>query len=625
MPARRETPGASASVLARLHPLPSPRGVALEILRRSLRDDASVAELARLAQVDPALCGRLLKAANSAAQGARPVATAQEAILRLGLRASARLALAFSLVGDHHGGPCRAFRYGAFWTASLVRGLAAQALAARCEVPGADEAFCAGLLAHVGRLAFATALPGPYSRLLEECAESDTLELRRREQAAFGIDHLALADALLEDWGFPGALRLAVAAHADPDSAREQGGARVARLARVLHAADRVSVAAVAQATARQAPSAEAVRAAHELELAPDELAALLADVERGAAEWASLLGVDPPVGGLLDLEPPASGDAGLPALPGAGERVLVVDADAARGASIAGTLAKNGYRATIARSSDEALTAFVVRRPQALVVDCSTPGVHLGTLCRALRDTQSGETLYVVAVGDVATDHAREVALAEGADDLLARPVSERALLAHLGAGLRARRRCAFLERELAEVRALAASLATDNRLLEGTSRIDRATGLPDRRLALERLAQACAAAARRHAPIACLLVEPDGPMAGEGEGGMPGIAARLKAIVRTADTLCRFGDGEFLVVAPDTDRGEALAFAARLRAAVAGPGGPTASVGIACAAFGDCAPAELVRRAEQALLASRLAGGDRASEYGARMRRVV
>lgn len=370
MPARRETPGASASVLARLHPLPSPRGVALEILRRSLRDDASVAELARLAQVDPALCGRLLKAANSAAQAARPVGTAQEAILRIGLRASARLALAFSLVGDHHGGPCRAFSYGAFWTGSLVRGLAAQALAVRCEVPGADEAFCAGLLAHVGRLALATAMPGPYARLLEEC--QDAAELRGREQAAFGIDHVALADALLEDWGFPGAMRLAVAAHPDPESVRDQGGPRVARLAHLLHAADQV-------------------------------------------------------------------------------------------------------------------------------------------------------------------------------------------------------------------------------------------------------------AAAARRHAPVACLLVEPDGPSGAEGDGGMPAIAARLKAIVRTADTLCRFGDTEFLVVAPDTDRGEASALAARLRAAIAGPGGSTASVGIACAAFGDCAPAELVRRAEQALLASRLAGGDRASEYGARMRRVV
>ena len=613
-------------MLARLHPLPSPRGVALEILRRSLREDASVADLARLAQVDPALCGRLLKAANAAAQAARPVATAQEAILRIGLRASARLALAFSLVGDHHGGPCRAFRYGAFWTTSLVRGLAAQALAARCDVPGADEAFCAGLLAHVGRLALATAMPGPYARLLEECPESDAEELRRREQAAFGIDHVALADALLEDWGFPEALRLAVAAHPEPGSVRNEGRPRVARLARVLHVADQVAAATAAKGAARQASSAAAARAAGELDLAPEALQALVADLERSIAEWAALLGVEPPEGTLLDLEPAAPGEAGLPALPGAGERVLVVDGDAARAASIAGTLAKNGYRATIARSGDEALTAFVVRRPQALVVDRSTPGVDLGTVCRALRETQSGETLYVVAVGDDASDGAREEALADGADDLLARPVSERALLAHLGAGLRTRRRCAFLERELAEVRALAACLATDNRLLEGTSRIDRSTGLPDRRLALERLAQACAAAARRHAPIACLLVEPDGvPAAGEDAQAMPAIAARLKATVRAADTLCRFSDNEFLVVALDTDRGEAMALAGRLRAAVAATGGPGASIGIACAAFGECGPAELLRRAEQALLASRLAGGNRASEYGARMRRVV
>ena len=66
--------------------LPSPKGVALAILELCRRDDTTLAEIARVVQTDPALSSRLIRQANSAAQGAvRPIASVVDAIGRLGI------------------------------------------------------------------------------------------------------------------------------------------------------------------------------------------------------------------------------------------------------------------------------------------------------------------------------------------------------------------------------------------------------------------------------------------------------------------------------------------------------------------------------------------------------------
>ena len=84
----------------RTHPLngelPSPKGVALAILELCRKDDATIAEVARIAQTDPALASRLIRQANSAAHGGgRPVASVTEAIMRLGMGTVRNLALGF--------------------------------------------------------------------------------------------------------------------------------------------------------------------------------------------------------------------------------------------------------------------------------------------------------------------------------------------------------------------------------------------------------------------------------------------------------------------------------------------------------------------------------------------------
>ena len=109
-------------------PLPSPKGVALAILDTCRRDEASLDEVARVAQADPALSGRLIRQANRAARGGRPVASVPEAIQHIGLGTVRQLALGFSLVDNYSSGTCRGFDYSRFWSHSLLMAVGMQEL-----------------------------------------------------------------------------------------------------------------------------------------------------------------------------------------------------------------------------------------------------------------------------------------------------------------------------------------------------------------------------------------------------------------------------------------------------------------------------------------------------------------
>ena len=191
------------------------------------------------------------------------------------------------------------------------------------------------------------------------------------------------------------------------------------------------------------------------------------------------------------------------------------------------------------------------------------------------------------------------------------------------------ANRRLDQLNLELeARVAERTARLDEVNARLEQLAMTDPLTGLFNRR-AFDAVAHAAVENARRHRrPLALVMIDIDHFKAVNDRHGHAGgdevlrqVAAALQGLLRGADCLARLGGEEFVVLAPETDLDSAMALAQRMRDALRGLAVPlhgatqpvTASFGVTVlGTHGDDLGA-MLRRADQALYASKRGGRDR------------
>lgn len=108
-----------------------------------------------------------------------------------------------------------------------------------------------------------------------------------------------------------------------------------------------------------------------------------------------------------------------------------------------------------------------------------------------------------------------------------------------------------------------------------------DSLTGLPNRLLFHDRLAQQIAQSKRNSRPFALLFLDldkfkpvNDGLGHAAGDELLKAVASRIREQVRESDTVARFGGDEFTVILPNAgERGQAEAIAAKITAALTAP----------------------------------------------------
>ena len=108
-----------------------------------------------------------------------------------------------------------------------------------------------------------------------------------------------------------------------------------------------------------------------------------------------------------------------------------------------------------------------------------------------------------------------------------------------------------------------------------------DALTGLPNRRLLLDRLNQAIAQASRQKKRVALVFFDVDGFKVINDKFGhtagdklLQGVAQRLSACLRAADTACRYGGDEFIVLLPEIEGEQSAAVVEqKIRAQLATP----------------------------------------------------
>jgi diguanylate cyclase (GGDEF)-like protein len=163
--------------------------------------------------------------------------------------------------------------------------------------------------------------------------------------------------------------------------------------------------------------------------------------------------------------------------------------------------------------------------------------------------------------------------------------------------------------------------------RRIQYLAHFDTLTGLPNRALLADRLAQELARARRTGSGFAVLLFDLDGFKAvndtwghAAGDRVLAAVAERARKCVRASDTVGRLGGDEFLAVLPETTSAGALGVAEKLREALKEPfaleGAAAhlgASVGISLFPVHGADAESLQRAADAALYAAKREGKDR------------
>lgn len=559
--------------------LPTPRGIALAILELTQRENATLSEIARVVQTDPALSGRLIKLANTASHIARPVVSVQEAVVRQGMATVRHLALGFSLVDQFRDGACRAFDYQEYWSHSLLMALSMQAFGMRVHVAAADELFVCGLLAQVGKLALATVYPDEYGKVLTAQRVDPAQPIIEHERKRLEIDHIELGIVMLSDWGMPRVFTGPLAFYEDPAHPCYPHDSRSNSLMLMLRLSHRLADLGLANADMRPKLLKEWMTLAVELDLPPDSAGAFIDEVIDRWRDWAELLRIPATVlpsfaeichGHHEDEEDVAETDTPL--------RIVVADGNAINRRHTMALLAEDGEHTIYpAENGNTALALAMEVLPHVIIAHVDLPLLDGPELCQALRTTDEGRRMHVLLTAGGHSEEQLARAYEAGADGYVPAAVGAKALRTRLRAAQRLVQLQTAWEKDRAQLRQIAAELAVANRRLANAALTDQLTGLPNRRSAIDQLEQAWSAASRSGQPLSVMVIDIDhfkhindtyGHAAGDRV--LREAAAILRTSARREDSVCRIGGEEFLVICPNTDLKSAMLSAERLRASL-------------------------------------------------------
>ena len=168
-------------------------------------------------------------------------------------------------------------------------------------------------------------------------------------------------------------------------------------------------------------------------------------------------------------------------------------------------------------------------------------------------------------------------------------------------------------------------AALQEKQRELDHLASHDSLTGLPNRRLFLDRLAHALAHSRRSGLPLALLFIDLDhfkeiNDRLGHAAGDvvLRSVAERLGNEVREVDTVARLGGDEFIIMLDETEDHAAIAhIAGKLLEVLAAPVSVagesvavSASIGISCYPHDGASATEIIAAADQAMYRAKSAG---------------
>ena len=243
---------------------------------------------------------------------------------------------------------------------------------------------------------------------------------------------------------------------------------------------------------------------------------------------------------------------------------ILVVEDDEAIAQMMKLILGKHGHLLRHVINGKEALELVPEWPPDLIISDVMMPGLDGFGLAERLQEEPSTRHIPIIFVTALSQIEHLSHGLNLGAVDYLTKPFRGLELEARVNTALRLK----FLQDDLRQA----------NTELTELTLVDSLTGLKNHRFVTEYLEQTLLQAARYNEAVSAMMIDLDFFKRVNDSYGHPAgnevlkeLAGILRNKARQADSVCRFGGEEFLIICPSTPRVSANRLADRIRVAVA------------------------------------------------------
>ncbi len=211
------------AVVSRIKTLPTLPTVVTRLMQVVDSPTASAADVSKVIASDQALVAKILRIVNSAFYGLpRRVSTLTQATVVLGMNAIKNMVMSVTIFNTFRSDASanEFFSREQFWNHSLGVAAANKVLARHLRYPVPEEAFMAGLIHDIGKVALDQYMHPSFQKVVRLVQEKQ-IPFRKAEIEVLGVDHSELGSWIAEKWNLPLQLVEAIGLHHAPAQARK--------------------------------------------------------------------------------------------------------------------------------------------------------------------------------------------------------------------------------------------------------------------------------------------------------------------------------------------------------------------------------------------------------------------
>jgi two-component system, cell cycle response regulator len=207
-------------IIGSLDRLPTLPAVSVKVNALLRSPSAGAGELARVIENDQSITASLLALANSAFYALpRKVVSVKEAISFIGFGAVTQIVLGLGALNTFRKLNSKGFDREQFWLHCVGVAVLSRSLAKASRYPRPDDAFTAGLLHDIGKVALDAASPESFASALAETKTSGG-PFYLAERKVLGVDHGTIGEWVTRNWELPLLIVVSARYHHDEPKGR---------------------------------------------------------------------------------------------------------------------------------------------------------------------------------------------------------------------------------------------------------------------------------------------------------------------------------------------------------------------------------------------------------------------